>query len=115
MEFFKMNITVKNIKSVDLMNNTSDELKEFINVVNNAILMKRELEKKELYKHFEELAKKGGFKIEELLTKPIKSVDIKYRDTEDSTLTWTGRGKKPAWLQKKLGEGYNINDFLIPK
>ena len=115
MEFFKMNITVKNIKSVDLMNNTTEELKEFINVVNNAIALKRESEKKELYKHFQELAERGGFKIEELLTKSTKSVDIKYRDTEDSTLTWTGRGKKPGWLQKKLDEGHNINDFLIPK
>ena len=110
-----MNITVKNIKSADLMSNTTDELKEFINVVNEAISLKREIEKKELYKHIQQLAEQGGFKIEELLTKPIKSVDIKYRDTENHTLTWTGRGKKPSWLQKKLDEGHNINDFLIPK
>ena len=110
-----MNITVKNIKSSDLMDNTTDELKEFINVVNEAISMKRELEKKELYKHIQELAVKGGFKIEELLIKPTKFVDIKYRDTENHTLTWTGRGKKPSWLQKKIDEGHTINDFLIPK
>ena len=110
-----MNITVKNIKSADLINNTTDELKEFINVVNEALSMKRELEKKELYIHIQQLAEQGGFKIEELLIKPTKSVDIKYRDTEDSTLSWTGRGKKPSWLQKKIDEGHNINDFLIPK
>jgi DNA-binding protein H-NS len=110
-----MNITVKNIKSSDLMDNTTDELKDFINVINEAISLKREIEKKELYNHIQELAKKGGFKIEELLIKPTKSVDIKYRDTEDSTLSWTGRGKKPSWLQKKIDEGHTINDFLIPK
>ena len=110
-----MNITVKNIKSSDLMDNTTDELKDFINVINEAISLKREIEKKELYNHIQELAKKGGFKIEELLIKPTKSVDIKYRDTEDFTLSWTGRGKKPSWLQKKIDEGHTINDFLIPK
>ena len=110
-----MNITVKNIKSSDLMDNTTDELKDFINVINEAISLKREIEKKELYNHIQELAKKGGFKIEELLIKPTKSVDIKYRDNENPKLTWTGRGKKPVWLQKKLDEGHNINDFLIPK
>ena len=110
-----MNITVKNIKSADLMSNTTDELKEFINVVNEAISMKRELEKQELYKHIQELAVKGGFKIEELLIKPAKLVDVKYRDNENPKLTWTGRGKKPVWLQKKLDEGHTINNFLIPK
>ena len=110
-----MNLIVKNIKSSDLMDNTTDELKDFINVINEAISLKREIEKKELYNHIQELAKKGGFKIAELLIKPTKSVDIKYRDTEDSTLSWTGRGKKPAWLQKKIDEGHNINDFFIPK
>ena len=110
-----MNITVKNIKSSDLMDNTTDELKDFINVINEAISLKREIEKKELYNHIQELAKKGGFKIEELLIKPTKSVDIKYRDNENQTLTWTGRGKKPSWLQKKLDEGHTIKDFLIPK
>jgi DNA-binding protein H-NS len=115
MEFFKMNITVKNIKSVDLMNNTTDELKNFINVINEAISLKREIEKKQLYNHIQQLAEQGGFKIEELLIKPSKSVDIKYRDAENPSLTWTGRGKKPAWLQKKIDEGHNINDFLIPK
>ena len=110
-----MNITVKNIKSADLINNTTDELKEFINVVNEAILLKREIEKKELYIHIQQLAEQGGFKIEELLIKPTKLVDVKYRDNENPKLTWTGRGKKPVWLQKKLDEGHNINDFLIPK
>ena len=110
-----MNITVKNIKSADLINNTTDELKEFINVVNEAILLKREIEKKELYIHIQQLAEQGGFKIEELLIKPTKLVDVKYRDNENPKLTWTGGGKKPVWLQKKLDEGHTINDFLIPK
>jgi len=110
-----MNITVKNIKSTDLMNNTTDELKDFINVINEAISLKREIEKKQLYNHIQQLVEQGGFKIEELLIKPSKSVDIKYRDAENPSLTWTGRGKKPSWLQKKIDEGHNINDFFIPK
>jgi DNA-binding protein H-NS len=40
-----------------------------------------------------------------------RSVPAKYRDHEGHT--WSGRGKQPLWLVKKLMSGASLDDFLI--
>lgn len=30
--------------------------------------------------------------------KPVKSVDVKFRHPSDTSKSWTGRGRKPAWI-----------------
>lgn len=38
---------------------------------------------------------------------------IRYRDPENPSLTWSGRGLMPTWLKQKLEEGCSKDDFLI--
>lgn len=45
--------------------------------------------------------------------KPTK-VAPKYRDPENELNTWSGRGRMPRWLLKKIRFGRNATDFLIP-
>jgi DNA-binding protein H-NS len=45
--------------------------------------------------------------------KKPKKAPIKYRDPQDVTLTWTGRGLPPKWMQAALDKGWSKNDFLI--
>jgi DNA-binding protein H-NS len=37
----------------------------------------------------------------------------KFRNPEQPSETWTGRGKKPRWLTAQLESGKQINDFRI--
>lgn len=37
----------------------------------------------------------------------------KYRHPENPELTWTGRGRKPAWVVTHLDAGKPIDDLLI--
>jgi DNA-binding protein H-NS len=37
----------------------------------------------------------------------------KFKNPENSTETWAGRGKQPRWLVSQLKAGKKINDFLI--
>jgi len=37
----------------------------------------------------------------------------KYRNPQNSQLTWTGRGKKPAWLEALLAKGHKLGEFEI--
>jgi DNA-binding protein H-NS len=41
------------------------------------------------------------------------SVAPKYRNPEDSTETWAGRGLKPRWLAAAIKAGKKLDDFLI--
>ena len=40
-------------------------------------------------------------------------VPVKYRNPNDSTKTWTGRGMTPKWLQALIAEGRDKDEFLI--
>jgi DNA-binding protein H-NS len=42
-----------------------------------------------------------------------KKVDPKYRNPENSSETWTGRGKKPVWFEKAIQNGKKPEDLLI--
>ena len=40
------------------------------------------------------------------------TVAAKYRDPETGD-TWTGRGKRPRWLQARINAGRTLESFLI--
>jgi len=37
----------------------------------------------------------------------------KYRNPDDASMTWTGRGRKPLWVQKWLDDGKAVDELLI--
>jgi DNA-binding protein H-NS len=41
------------------------------------------------------------------------SVAPKYRNPENSSETWAGRGLKPRWLAAAIKSGKKLDDFLI--
>lgn len=65
------------------------------------------------------LAKSKGFEMTDLFgnapkaAKERKSVPPKYRNPADGSQTWTGRGRKPKWIEEALASGANLDDFLI--
>ena len=62
-------------------------------------------------------AKKAGFDINELFGRARKgkgSVAAKYRDPDNPSNTWTGRGRMPRWLAAATKGGKKKrDDFLI--
>jgi DNA-binding protein H-NS len=42
-------------------------------------------------------------------------VPPKYRNPDQPSETWAGRGKQPRWLVAQLGSGKRIDDFRIKK
>jgi DNA-binding protein H-NS len=42
-------------------------------------------------------------------------VPPKYRNPDQPSETWAGRGKRPRWLVAQLGTGKRIDDFRIKK
>ncbi|THF61581.1 H-NS histone family protein [Pseudothauera rhizosphaerae] len=45
--------------------------------------------------------------------KPVARVPAKYRHPEDAALTWSGRGRKPLWVERWLAEGKALEALLI--
>jgi len=77
---------------------------------------------------FRELAREMGFSV--TLSKPGKEdarrgkrqaqkddrrrgVSAKYRNPDNPTETWAGRGLRPKWVADKLAQGASLDDLLI--
>jgi DNA-binding protein H-NS len=62
------------------------------------------------------LALSHGFSISDLFggkgAAKSKSV-AKYANPDDSSDTWTGRGRKPNWLVARLKKGAKLSEFEI--
>lgn len=80
-------------------------------------LKRREQEEKaKARKQIVEIARTYGLNVEEVLGKGgavRKPVEAKYRHPANPELTWTGRGRKPVWVQDLLAEGQSLQDITI--
>jgi DNA-binding protein H-NS len=47
--------------------------------------------------------------------RPYPIVFPKFRNPDEPSETWAGRGKLPRWLTAQLGSGKQLDDFLIEK
>lgn len=81
-------------------------------------IKRREVEEKsKAKKQILELARSFGLSVEDVLNSKNasvrKPVEAKYRHPDDSNLTWTGRGRKPAWVQAWIDSGKALEALAI--
>lgn len=84
--------------------------------VENEIKRREVEEKSKAKKQIIELARAYGLSVEEVLGKvnaTRKPVEAKYRHPVSPELTWTGRGRKPVWVQEWLASGKSLDDLII--
>jgi len=73
-----------------------------------ALLAKR---RHEALERLREEASILGFTAQELLPGKKKTENsAKYSDGNGNS--WSGKGKRPAWLQQKLEDGHDLTEFL---
>lgn len=76
-------------------------------------------DKKNLIAELQNLAAAKGFSLQDVLggavsTKPAKSAGVaQFRNPADSSQTWTGRGRKPQWVQDWLDAGKPLDGLRI--
>jgi len=103
--------------AVDLSKLSIPELEELAKEIGNEIVTRREAEKQRVLDQIRELAASIGMTPEELLRRQTKGrapqVEAKYRHPDDPSLTWSGRGKRPAWLNEALAAGKKLEDMAI--
>ncbi|RVV96721.1 H-NS histone family protein [Mesobaculum littorinae] len=68
----------------------------------------------------ESAAREHGFSLDELLemgkargSRTAKKNPPRYRNPENPTETWTGRGRKPGWIKEALEQGRPLSDLEI--
>lgn len=94
-------------------------LKEMLDMrarLDRAINSFEDRKRREALAAVEEAAREHGFNLAELTGgKPSRTGTVapKYANPEDPTMTWTGRGRKPRWVQENLEGGKQLEDLLI--
>jgi DNA-binding protein H-NS len=101
--------------NIDSMSLT--ELKQLHKDVIKVISTFEDRQKAEARAKVEALAKELGFSLSELIGTNSKSRRIpaapKYQHPENSSLTWSGRGRKPLWFIVALASGKTPEDLAI--
>ncbi len=102
----------------EYMNLSENELQSVIKNAEKALKEKQTTKKKEVIAQIKELAASIGVNViiqeddKRSARKGIK-VAAKYRNPEDPTQTWTGRGVAPKWMQALINKGHDKSEFEI--
>lgn len=107
--------------NIDLSKMSLDELQALQKNVTRALANYEERKRLEAIAALEAKAKEMGFSLAELTgatakKKTPKALGVpKYAHPENPSVTWTGRGRQPAWIKEGLEAGRSLEDFLIAK
>lgn len=93
------------------------ELKKLQKDVDKAINEYQDRRLSEARAKLEAEARAMGFSLAELLDGKKKATAAKspprYRHPEDASVTWTGRGRKPAWVIEHIEAGKPMEELEI--
>ena len=79
-----------------------------------ASLATRIIAEKEVLEDRLRLLNRGrGQAIEASSRRPYPAVFPRFRNPDDPSQTWSGRGRQPRWLTAQLRSGKRIEDFRI--
>ena len=92
------------------------ELQELELKVRKAKAGAQDRSRADLRKKIETMVADAGFRLSDIFSGrggKGRTVAAKYANPDDPSETWTGRGRKPRWLNAKLQEGAKLDKFLI--
>ncbi|RJL15819.1 H-NS family nucleoid-associated regulatory protein [Paracoccus siganidrum] len=102
---------------IDLNALSLTELKQLEKNVAKAIASFEDRRKAEARAAAEAVAKEHGFSLGDLVdvtsSRKRATSAPKYRHPENPEITWSGRGRKPAWIVEGLEAGRSLEDFAI--
>ncbi|WP_428353581.1 H-NS family nucleoid-associated regulatory protein [Methyloprofundus sp.] len=102
----------------DLNNLSVNELQAMIENAESALKNKQASQRKEVFAQIRALADSVGVTVEihDAGKKPKRKgakVAAKYRNPDDASQTWTGRGVMPRWMRALNEAGRDKSEFLI--
>ncbi|MDQ2696820.1 MAG: H-NS histone family protein [Pseudomonadota bacterium] len=105
---------------IDLSQFSLDELKELSQQIEKERAKREVEEKKKVSSQIKELASSIGMTVEEILgldmaRKTKTPMPAKYYNPDNPRQTWSGRGKRPGWLNEALAHGRGLEDLQIKK
>lgn len=92
------------------------ELRQLQVAIPRELQKRKEAERKAIIEEIREIAKANGYSLNDLFAAEQhgrQKLPPAYRHPSDSELTWSGRGRKPAWLVTLIEAGGKLGDFAV--
>ena len=113
-----------NNSSTDLSKLSIEELESLVKDAQAEITARREAERERVFGQMRELAASLGLTLEDVVRQQRKGgaakgaavaggVQPKYRHPSDPNQTWSGRGKRPAWVAEALASGKSLEELAV--
>lgn len=104
--------------TVDLSTMTRAELEQLRRKIDQALVRLEKKERKMALEAAEQAARAHGFSLSELTGPSGRGAEkpkapARYRNPEDPSQTWSGRGRQPRWIKEGLAQGKSLDDFEI--
>lgn len=102
--------------NVDISNLSVAELEALRGSIESVIGNRRQSELVNLRNAIEEMVADAGFTLDEVMQATAskkRTVAPKYQNPADQSQTWSGRGRKPGWVEDLIASGGNLDDCLI--
>jgi len=106
----------KSSGGIDLSKLSIEELQNLARDIETEIVNRRVMEKERVLNQMRELANSLGLSLEEFLRQEgisSNTVAVKFRHPSNPNLTWSGRGKRPTWVNEALAAGMTLQDLTI--
>ena len=100
---------------INLSNLSVDELEALKGSIDGAIEQKHNEDLLAVRNKLDELIDNSPFTLEEILAakKTRKPVAPKYQNPNDASQTWTGRGRRPRWVEEHMASGGTLSSAAI--
>lgn len=96
------------------------ELRELERLIPREIRRREVEEKAMVRKEVEAMVAARGYSLDDLIdassTRGARAglkVAVKYRHPQQRDLTWTGRGRKPHWVEAWVNEGGSLDQLVV--
>ena len=104
--------------SIDLSKLSLEELEGLAKDIETEVTTRRQAERERVLGQMRELAASLGLTLEDVVRLErgkgsAGGAQPKYRSPSDPNLTWSGRGKRPAWVNEALAAGKSLDDLAI--
>jgi DNA-binding protein H-NS len=112
-------------KTIDWSEFTDEEIERFISELEAERKKRGEEKRRALKEQIKSMAKEHGISLAELFPQAGRDKSqrkekhkrgdqtVKYRNPTEPSQTWTGNGRKPAWLVEALASGKTLEDFKV--